>query len=62
MSVYRHVEKYNIVSNDSGHTQKCDFFILDRKYPFLGNLVQKIKIVSLSWISVPRLIWIFRIQ
>ena len=30
-------------------------------FPFLPNLVQKIKIVSLSWNVLPRLIWICRI-
>ena len=42
------VEKLNIVSNDQGSTQKCIFFVLNRKYPFSANLVQKIKIVSFS--------------
>ena len=32
------------------------FSVLDRKNPFWANLVQKIKIVSLSWNLVPRLI------
>ena len=27
-------EKLNIVSNDHGHTEKCDFSVLDHKYPF----------------------------
>ena len=49
-------EKFNIVSNDHGRTQKCDFSDLGRKYPFWPYLVQKIKIVSLSWKLVPRLI------
>ena len=35
---------------------------LDWKYPFWANLVQKMKIVRLSWNLVPRLIWICRIQ
>ena len=38
------------------------FTVLDRKHTFLVNLVQKIKIVSLSWNLVPRLIRICRIQ
>ena len=38
------------------------FSDLEWKYPFWGNLIQKIKIVSLSWNSVPRLIWICRIH
>ena len=35
---------------------KYDFSIFDRKFPFWVNLVQKIKIVSLSRSLVPRLI------
>ena len=35
---------------------------LDRKHPFCANLVQKIKIVSLSWNLVPRLIRICKIE
>ena len=27
-------ENFNIVSNDHGNTQKCDFSILDKKYAF----------------------------
>ena len=38
------------------------FYALDREQPFWGNLVQKIKIVSLSWNLVSRLIGMFRIQ
>ena len=38
------------------------FSVLDRKYSFWANLVQKSKIVSLSWNLVPRLTWICRIQ
>ena len=38
------------------------FFVFDWKYPFWANLVQKIKIISLSWNLVPRLIRICRIQ
>ena len=41
-------EKFNIVSNDHGRTRKCDFPVSDRKYPFWANLLQKIKIFSLS--------------
>ena len=37
------------------------FSVLDRKYPFWPNLVQNIKIVSLSLNLVPRLIRICRI-
>ena len=38
------------------------FSVLDWKYPFWANLVQKIKIVSLSWNLRIRLIGICRIQ
>ena len=40
---------------------KFRFSALDWKYPFWANLVQKIKIVSLSWNLVPKLIRIWRI-
>ena len=36
------------------------FFVLDRKYPFLRNLVQKVKILSLNWSLVRGLIWLCR--
>ena len=55
-------KKFNIVSNDHGRTKKCDFPVLDRKYPFRANLVQEIKIVSLNWNFVPGLIWTCKIQ
>ena len=38
------------------------FSVLDRKYPFWANLVQKFKNVSLSWNLAPKLIPICRIQ
>ena len=38
------------------------FSVLDRKQPFWVNLIQKTRIVSLSWNLVPQLIWICRIQ
>ena len=38
------------------------FSVLDWKYHFWTNLVQKIKIVSLSWTLASRLIWVSRIQ
>ena len=41
-------KKFNIVRNDHGHTQRCEFSVLDRKQPFRANLEQKIKIVSQS--------------
>ena len=39
MSVGLRAEKFNIVSNDHGRSQKCNFSILVRKYSFWGNLV-----------------------
>ena len=38
------------------------FSVFHEKYPFCVNLVQKIKIISLSWNLVPILIWICKIQ
>ena len=38
------------------------FFVFERKYPFWENLVQKFKILTLCWNSVPALIQICRIQ
>ena len=38
------------------------FFCFRQEYPFWANLVQKIKIVSLGWNFVPRLIWTCKIQ
>ena len=38
------------------------FFVFDRKYPFWANLVQNIKIATLTWNLVPTLIRILRIQ
>ena len=38
------------------------FFIFNQKYPFLDNLVKKIKIVSLRWNLIHPLIPISRIQ
>ena len=37
-------------------------FVFEWKYPFWVNLVQKIKIISLSWNLVPTLIRICRVQ
>ena len=56
MSVGSSADKFNTVSNDHGHTPKCDFPVLDRKYTFWVNLIQKIKIASLNWNLVPRLV------
>ena len=38
------------------------FSVFDWKYPFWANLVQKIKVISLSWNLVPTLIRICRIE
>ena len=38
------------------------FSVLDRKHPFWRNLVQKVKIVSLSWNLLLRLIRTWRMQ
>ena len=38
------------------------FSLLDRKHPLWANMVQKMKLVSLSWNVVPRLIGIFRLS
>ena len=48
VSVAFRVEKFNIKSNDHGRFQKCDFSVSHRKYSFWANLVQIIRIVSLS--------------
>ena len=40
MSVGFCAEKFNIVSNDHGLVQKCDFSVLDQIYPFWVNLIQ----------------------
>ena len=38
------------------------FFVFSWKYPFRANVVQNIKIISLSWNLVAILIWICKIQ
>ena len=48
VSVGTRAKKFNIVRNNHGHTQRCEFSLLDRKHPFWASLAQKIKIVSLS--------------
>ena len=56
--------KFGTYSN-SGMQNSMVMFILsvfDLKYPFWANLVQKIKIVTLSWNLVPTLIRTWRIQ
>ena len=56
------VEKFNIVSNNHGLTQKCNFSLLDWENLFWGNLVQIIKLVRLSLSLVLRLIEICSLQ
>ena len=41
MSVGSRAERFNIVSNDHGRKHKCDFSVLERKFPFWENLVKK---------------------
>ena len=45
LSVDLRAEKFNVVSNDHGRTQNCDFSFLDRKYPFWSGFLQKSKLV-----------------
>ena len=56
------VQKSNIVRNEHGHTQRCEFSVIDKKHPFWTNLAQKIKIVSPSYNLVPKPIRICRIH
>ena len=62
MSVNLRAEKFNIISNDHGRTNKWDFFVSYRKNLFWANLVLNFKTVSLSWNLVSRLVQICRIQ
>ena len=55
-------EKLNVVSNDHWHRWKCDFSVRPEILLFFANLVQIIKIVSLSWNLVAWLIQICKIQ
>ena len=48
VSVGTRVKKFNLARNDHGHTQRCEFSLLDRIHHLWANLAQKIKIVSLS--------------
>ena len=41
-------EQFNMLGNDHGHTQMRDFSVFDWKHLFWVNLVQKLKIVTLS--------------
>ena len=45
MSDGTRAEMFDIVSNDHESTQNYEFFVLDRKYFFWANLVQKIKTI-----------------
>ena len=56
--------KFGTYTNSNMQNSMALFIVsvLDRKHPFWANMVQKIKIVSLSWNLVPRLIRIWRIQ
>ena len=56
------VRNFIIVIINHGRTHKCDFSVFYRKYPVWANLAKKIKIFSLSWNLVHRLIRIWRIQ
>ena len=56
------MQKNNIESNHHDHIQTCDFSVLDWKYPFTTNSIQKIKILFLSWNLVPTLIRICKCQ
>ena len=56
--------KFGIYSNSNMQNSVVvfTFSVLDQKYHFGATLVQKIKIVSLSWNLILRLIWICGIQ
>ena len=56
--------KFGIKTNSNMHNSVVvfPFSVLHRKYRFLPNLVQKIKIVSLSWNLLPRLIRMCRLE
>ena len=60
VSVGPRAKKFNMVRNNYGHTQRCEFSVLPET-PFLGKL-GRIKIVSLSWNLLPRPVRICRIQ
>ena len=54
--------KFGIHTNSRNSMVMFTFSFFDQKYPFCLNLVQKIKIVSLSWNLVAILIWICKTQ
>ena len=62
VSVCPRAVKCNIVSNNIGLRQKCDFFCLRLEICCLGKFVERIKIFSLSWNLALRLIQIHRIE
>ena len=65
MSVGPRAGKFDILSNDHGRTHehtKLRFFCFRPEIPFLNKVSPKIKILSLSWNLVARLIRICRIQ
>ena len=53
---------WNIQSSTVMSTVMFTFSVFDQKYPFWADLVQKVKIISWSWNSVPRLIRMCRIH
>ena len=58
---YQFKLKFGTYSNMQ-HSMQHIFCVFDWEYSFWANFVEKIKIVSLSWNLVPRLIWIWRTQ
>ena len=48
MSVGPCVEKFNVVINEHGRTEKWDFSVLDQKYPYEANLIQKSELTFLA--------------
>ena len=58
------MRKYRTYTNSCMESSMMlfSFFVFEWKYSFWANLVQKIKIVTLCWNLIPRLIRICRIQ
>ena len=58
------IVKLDTWTNSDMHNSmvKFTFFVFGRKYPFFANLVQNVKIISLSWNLVASLIQICKIQ
>ena len=44
VSVGYRAEKFNLVSNEHGRMQNCEFSVLDQQYPLWAILVQKSKL------------------